>query len=39
LLNGQVSSERLRYRVVGYETHAGYTTPTYAVMEKQVLSQ
>lgn len=29
--------ERLGYRVVHYATHAGYTTPTYVVMEKHVM--
>jgi len=33
----QVYYERLGYRVVGYETHEGYTKPTSVVMEKQVL--
>jgi len=27
---------RLGYRVVCYEAHAGYTAPTYVVMEKQI---
>src|SRR5262249_41020163 len=33
----QAYYERLGYRVVRYETHEGYTEPTFAVMEKQVL--
>jgi len=33
----QAYYERLGYHVVRYEAHAGYTTPTYVVMEKQVV--
>ena len=32
----QAYYERLGYRVVRYEAHVGYTTPTSVVMEKQV---
>jgi GNAT superfamily N-acetyltransferase len=33
----QAYYERLGYRVVCYETHEGYTAPTSAVMEKQLV--
>jgi N-acetylglutamate synthase-like GNAT family acetyltransferase len=33
----QAYYERLGYRIVGYETHAGYAEPTSVVMEKPVL--
>ncbi len=33
----QAYYERLAYHVVRYEAHEGYTTPTYVVMEKQVV--
>ena len=33
----QAYYERLGYRVVRYEAHAGYTEPTSVVLEKQVL--
>ena len=35
----QVYYERLGYHTVRHETHAGYTMPTYVVMEKQVFNR